>query len=311
MSKPSHYRVAAAYLGLDPGYRTKTAGEVRFIKDRGGDKNEWGWGSPGPSEREITESFVFNAKYLKPLACTLRSALMALGHATSAHARFVKIKSRNISPDGALGGKGYIAKIPDMRRQLMNVIEALSAFTDTVYDEIEAAHWNKVEDTLSPRDRQDVQQIVQDVKEIKDDPEGWAEEAEDEMDDEGSKDEFTQKMASTDRVAVFDRALRVEMNHIRDLLTNIERMIAHFRIHTDGIGRRSIEHPENIEAWRDEAEQMRELASEVSLAALRAVKLSGRMGHNVVRYTDTPPVLREARRQEITQRVALRYMEIP
>ncbi len=160
-------------------YADKVGGEVRFIKDRGGDKNEWGWGSPGPSERTINEDFTFNPRYLKPLATAMRSALMALGHVTSAHARFVKVKSRNVSPDGSLGGQGYIQSISDMRRQLMNCIEALSAFTDTVYDELNAPHWNPSEDTLSPRDRDEVKEIVEDAEEIRDDPEAWAIEEED------------------------------------------------------------------------------------------------------------------------------------
>jgi hypothetical protein len=165
---------------------TKTAGEVRFIKDRGGDQNEWGWGSPGPSEREIDKGYEFKPKYLKPLAETLRSALMALGHVTSAHGRFVKVKSRNLSPDGNLGGKGYIQKIPDMRRQMMNCIEALSAFTDTVYDEIQAAHWDTDTAGGGNREREDVELIMDDAEEIKDDPEAWAKEEEEEMDDEVS-----------------------------------------------------------------------------------------------------------------------------
>jgi len=160
--------------------RMKTAGEVRFIKDRSGDKSEWGWGPQGPFEREIDDDFVFNPKHLKPLAETLRSSLMALGHVSSAYDRFAKIKSRNVSPDGSLGGKGYIAKISDIRRQLMNCVEALSAVTDTIYDEIHAPHWDPAEDTLSPRDREEVKQIVEDAEGIKEDPEGWAEETEEE-----------------------------------------------------------------------------------------------------------------------------------
>lgn len=175
MPRPDPSKVAARHVKAS---MSRTAGEVRFVKDRGSDKNEWGWGSPGPVEREIHENFVFNAKYLKPLAFTMRSALMALGHATSAHARFVKIKSRNVSPDGNLGGKGYIAKIPEMRRQLMNVVEALSALTDTIYDELQAPHWNKSEDTLSVRDRDEVKDIIEESEEIKEDPEGWAREEE-------------------------------------------------------------------------------------------------------------------------------------
>jgi hypothetical protein len=145
-------------------------------------------------EREIQDDFIFNARYLKPLALTMRSALMALGHATSAHARFVKIKSRNISPDGSLGGKGYIQKIPDMRRQLMNCVEALSALTDTVYDEINAPHWDPAEDQLDSRDREEVKEIVEESEGIREDPEAWAHEEEEE------ESEAAGKQASVSRV---------------------------------------------------------------------------------------------------------------
>lgn len=193
MARPDPKKVVLAH-------RQKTAGEVRFIKDRGSNKDEWGWGSPGPNERQIQEDFVFNAKYLKPLALTMRSALMALGHATSAHARLVKVKSRNVSPDGALGGKGYIQKIPDMRRQLMNTIEALSALTDTIHDEMNAPHWDPAEDKLDARDREEVREIVEDSDEIRVDPEGWAADQEEEIDEEHDDDEGGGKTASTHRV---------------------------------------------------------------------------------------------------------------
>ena len=186
MPKPDPHKVAVRYLGDSRSPRGKTAGEVRFIKDRGGDKNEWGWGTPGPLKREINEDFVFNARHLKPLAQTLRSALMAMGHATTAYNTFTKIKSRDVSPDGSLGGKGYIQRIPEMRRQMMNAIEALSAFTDTVYDEVTAPHWSPSEDTMTPRDREKVKEIVEDAEEIKKNPESWAEGEEAEM-DEGTK----------------------------------------------------------------------------------------------------------------------------
>ena len=169
----------------------KVAGEVRFVKDRSGDKGEWGWNTTGPSERQIGGDFVFNAKYLKPLAKVLRSCLMALGHATSAHTRLVKVKSRNVSPDGALGGKGYIQKIPDMRRQLMNCVEVLSSITDTIHDELNADHWDPAEDKLNARDREEVREIVEEAEEIRDDPEAWA----------GEEESATEKTANPFRVA--------------------------------------------------------------------------------------------------------------
>lgn len=164
-------------------FNARTAGEVRFIKDRGGDKGEWAWNTPGPSQREIEEDFAFKSRHLKPLAVTLRAALMAMGHSITAYNAFTRIKSADISPDGNLGGKGYIQKIADMRRQFMNVVEALSSLSDTLYDELNAPHWHPEAETGGPREREEVREIMDDAEEIRQDPEGWAEEAEAKMDE--------------------------------------------------------------------------------------------------------------------------------
>ena len=116
LSHPDPRRVAAAFLNTtdQTAGRTKTAGEIRFIKDRGTGKDEWAWGGFPPSRRELkVPGWEWKAENAKPLAKILRSTLAALGHASSANQTFTKLKSVNISPDGNLGGKGYIQGITD------------------------------------------------------------------------------------------------------------------------------------------------------------------------------------------------------
>ena len=172
-----------------PGSRTaaarvKTAGEVRFIKDKSGDASQWAWSDAGPQERKITPDFAFNPRNTKALATVLRSANAAMGHAMSAYTVFAKLKSSHISPDGSLGGKGYIQKIAEMRRAFMNVIEALSALSDTLDDEIRAPHWAAVSRQGDPEEREEVESIVEDALKIKKDPEEWAEEQMEEFSEE-------------------------------------------------------------------------------------------------------------------------------
>ena len=181
--------------------RTKTAGEVRFIKDRGSDDKQWGWAQPGPMEREIGADFKFNPKYRKPLAKALRASLASMGHALSAYETFTRVKSAQVSPDGSLGGKGYIQKIAEMRRNFMNVIEALSALSDTLYDEINASHWDPAVEGQDPREREKVKDIMEDVEEIKDNPEEWAEEEEADMDKEAMAKQASSPAAGSNRVA--------------------------------------------------------------------------------------------------------------
>jgi hypothetical protein len=179
--KPNPTRVACRYLGI-PTSKVRIAGEVRFIKDKTNDATGWAWNDSGPRERKITPDFAFDPKNTKPLARVLRATNAAMGHAVGAYQIFTKIKSADVSPDGSLGGKGYIQKITEMRRAYMNVVEALSSLSDTLYDEIRAPHWAAVSRQEDPDDRREVEEIVEDALEIKNDPEGWAEDQEEEMD---------------------------------------------------------------------------------------------------------------------------------
>jgi len=187
-------RLCDALESGDRRGKTRTAGEVRFIKDRSGDDNQWAWPNQNPSRREIATGYAFDTANLKPLIRCLRSTAMALGHALSAHNDFSKLKSRLISPDGNLGGRGYIQKIPDMRKLYMNCTEALSSLMDTLHDEIYAPHWQD-QGEISPRERRRVREIMQDVNHIREDPEGWArdeeEKSEGDIADEDTDEEDT------------------------------------------------------------------------------------------------------------------------
>lgn len=177
-------RIADRYMSK--GKMIRTAGEVRFVKDNSNDASSWAW-KQGPSERNMTPDHVFNPAKKKDLAKVLRSTTASMGHAMSAYSTFTKIKSADVSPDGNLGGKGYIQKIMDMRKQYMNVVEALSALSDTIYDEISAPHWAAISRQETPEEKAEVAQIIQDAQEIKDNPEEWAEGQEEEMDDGNKK----------------------------------------------------------------------------------------------------------------------------
>lgn len=153
---------------------TRTAGEVRFIKDRSDDTGQWAFSPPGASKREITRDFEYNPKHLKPLAKCLRATNSALGFALSAYNDFAKMSSRKVSGDGLLGGKGYVQKITDMRRQYMNIVEALSSMSDTLRDEVDAPHWAEVSRHLPKQESTEIEEDLDEASDIKQDPEGWA-----------------------------------------------------------------------------------------------------------------------------------------
>lgn len=115
------------------------------------------------SRRAIPKAYPYDPNALKPLARTLWSASVSLGHALVAYKQFSRIKSGTISPDGMVGGAGYIQTIEEVRKKLYQACEILSSVSDTLDDEIRAPHWKPKLGLLSQDDAEDVQRFLSDA----------------------------------------------------------------------------------------------------------------------------------------------------
>lgn len=135
--------------------------------------------------RAIPEGYSYDPKALKPLAKMLWSMSVSLGHALTANRQFTRLKSNTISPDGMVGGRGYVMSVKDVRKALYDACEALSMISDTIHDEINAPHWRPKLAELEKSELDDVEHLLGDANQILDDPEGQAEEMLEEEEKEG------------------------------------------------------------------------------------------------------------------------------
>lgn len=146
----------ASRVASGPG-TVRTAGRIEFVRDQ------------GPVRRDIrVKDFEWKPETLRNLTKILWAVERAHGYAISALRLFSKTPSSEFSPDGMLGGRGYIQQVREMRSGLSQAVETLSAFTDTVHDEINAPHWAAGEDPVAT-------EMVEDAQEVKADPEGFVE----------------------------------------------------------------------------------------------------------------------------------------
>jgi hypothetical protein len=170
-------RVAARYLGepvpTAPTAHKKAAANSPFPSK--GDEQ-----SPALS-RNIPKGHEFNSKALKPLSKALWASSIALGHVLTAYRHVSRLKSTTVSPDGKLGGQGYVMDLGEMRKKLFEVSEGLSAISDTLYDELQAPHWKPKLSQLDEEDQEDVNRFIEEAEDIMGDPEAEAEEGIDEI----------------------------------------------------------------------------------------------------------------------------------
>lgn len=134
--------------------------------------------------RSIPRGFEYDARAIKPLAKMLLSMSISLGHSLTAYREFTKLKSSRVSPDGMVGGRGYVMSIKDVRAKLQEACEILSSVSDTIHDEIHAPHWRPQLEELGTNDAEDVAALLDKSKEIMNDPEGYGEEEVDEVEEE-------------------------------------------------------------------------------------------------------------------------------
>lgn len=138
--------------------RIRTAGKIEFVKDQ------------GPVRRDVrVKGFKWEPDSLRDLAKILWASQRAHSYAMAAFRVFSKMPSSEFSPDGLLGGRGYIQSVKDLRSNLSSAVEILSSFTDTVHDEINAEHWNPAEKSA------DIEGMVADAEDVKENSEEFVE----------------------------------------------------------------------------------------------------------------------------------------
>lgn len=146
-------RIAGKIAGTTGTVRT--AGKIEFIRDQ------------GPLRRDIrAPGFQWSPESFNDLAKILWAAQRAQSFTMAALRIFSKMPSSQFSPDGLLGGRGYIQAVKDMRTTLSQAGEILSTFTDTVHDEINAEHWK-------PAETPEANEFVQDAQDVKSNPEAF------------------------------------------------------------------------------------------------------------------------------------------
>lgn len=149
--------------------------------------------SPGGSgARQIPKGHEFDARSLKPLSRALFSASVALGHSVAAYKEFARVKSSSVSPDGMLGGRGYVMSVKDVRGQLQQACETLSAITDTLFDEITAPHWKPKLAELDDNESEDISELVGEASHAIEDPEAYGEKDIKEVESRNNKGEKSQ-----------------------------------------------------------------------------------------------------------------------
>lgn len=154
--------------------------KVRTIVAREGFPEDAAGEAPSGGEglkRNIPAKHDFDPRALKPLARALFSSSVALGHSVTAYKEFARLKSSAISPDGMIGGRGYVLRVRDLRAQLQQACEILSSVTDTMYDEINAPHWKPRLGELGANEAEDITEFIEESGEVLDDPEAFGEEA--------------------------------------------------------------------------------------------------------------------------------------
>lgn len=144
--------------------------------------------------REL-DGFEYDKNKAKLLKKVLHSINVSLGTLISAMKDVSMIRGSEITPDGKLGGKGFIMSFKDIKRIIGEAVNGLSDVTDTIADELTNPMWglSTTEKKIVKKEQEKVDTTVEEAESVVEDevpssPEVSEEIVEDEGTDTGDKD---------------------------------------------------------------------------------------------------------------------------
>jgi outer membrane biosynthesis protein TonB len=127
---------------------------------------------------------------------------VSLGTLGSALNEFARIKGPAISPDGLLGGLGYIMPIKGIKEALTTSVHSLGEVADSIADELTNPHW-KAEDDKETKELIKEKEKVEEETQKALEPEGEvSEESEEEPEEEPDEEEPEEKPAEESKPVV-------------------------------------------------------------------------------------------------------------
>lgn len=157
----------------------------------------------GAQKREIPEDFKYNAKKLKHLKHVLHNVTVALGTLTSSLNELSRVKGRDLSPDGLLGGKGYIMSFKEIKQQINGSVHELSNIADCIADELTNPRWDAKDDKEVKKlikQKEDVEEQVEEVQDIDPDEELSEDPVQEEPEQSEEQKEATDEISPDDLV---------------------------------------------------------------------------------------------------------------
>lgn len=119
--------------------------------------------------REIPDDFKYNPKKLKHLKKILHNVTISLGTLTSSINEFAKLKGPEVSPDGLLGGVGYIMPLKEIKETFNTTVRGLSDIADSLADELTNPRWKVEDDKEVKKLIKEKDEAIKEIEEVEDD----------------------------------------------------------------------------------------------------------------------------------------------
>ncbi len=156
-------------------------------------------------QREIPEDAEYDASKLKHLKKILHNINIAVGNLTGASKEFSLLKGPDISPDGMLGGKGYIKTVREIKEALATSVHTLADVGDTLVDELNNPKWG-IKDKELEKVEKEKAEIDEQAEEIDDNLESESEEVTEKPEEGPTQEEPEETIPKKDEKAEQDTA---------------------------------------------------------------------------------------------------------
>lgn len=119
------------------------------------------------SQSRNLEGFEFDKSKAKILKDSLHNMNVALGTLISAMKELSILRGSDITPDGKIGGRGFIMEYKEIKSVVNRVIEDLSNVTDSIADELTNPKWGLKDKELKvvEKEKEDVEEEKEEVQE--------------------------------------------------------------------------------------------------------------------------------------------------